>query len=256
MKAVFALLAAVAAMTFLVAPAAADWNDGDPYKMHFPQLPDPNGLDVEIWNAPVGDDWTCSATGPVSDIHFWYSWFQDYEIPIESVTVRIYDNVPAVGGPDPIPSQPGERLWGPRTFGPNEFVTRWAGSGDQGWFSPTSFADPILHDHQEFYQMNITQIRDPFIQKEGEIYWLVLEAEIEAGHEFVDLGWKTSLDRHEDAAVFLRDPANPVWSVVAPEGVGPVNMAFVITPEPSTCVLLSMGGLAFCGYFWRKRRRR
>jgi hypothetical protein len=67
----------------------ADWNPNDPYKMHFPQLPDPNGWDVAFaWQDPgvpgigqpaqrvpnfLADDWRCSETGPVSDVHFWLS---------------------------------------------------------------------------------------------------------------------------------------------------------------------------------------
>jgi hypothetical protein len=256
MKGVFSLLAVFAALTLLAAPAAADWNDGDPYKMHFPQRPDPNGLDVDIWNAPVGDDWTCSATGPVSDIHFWYSWFGDRVARIDSVTVQIYDNEPAVGGPDPLPSRPKDLQW-ERTFGEGEFTTRYFGSGDQGWFSPRSFSDPILNDHAEYHQLNITGIKDPFEQTEGEIYWLVLDATVDPGStEFIGLGWKTSLDRHQDAAVFLLSPDNPVWSVVDPPNVGPVNMAFVITPEPSTWILLGMGVVSLGACAWRKRRRR
>lgn len=256
MKSVFALLAVVAAITFLAAPVAADWNVGDPHKMHFPQLPDPFGLDVDIWNAPVGDDWTCSQSGPVSDIHFWYSWFQDREVPIRSVTVEIYDNVEATLPPDPLPSQPGNRLWG-RTFLDGEFTTRLAGTGNQGFYQPRGFGDPILGDHQLYYQLNITGIDDPFIQKKDEVYWLVLDATPDPGStEFVGLGWKTSRDRHLDAAVFLLSPDNPVWRVVSPPGIGPVDMAFVITPEPSTWLLLSMGAVSLCAYAWRKRRRR
>ena len=38
------LLAMAAALVLTTATAArADWNTGDPYKMHYPQTPDPNG---------------------------------------------------------------------------------------------------------------------------------------------------------------------------------------------------------------------
>jgi len=32
-------------------PVRADWDPGDGHKMHFPQLPDPEGWDVRISNA-------------------------------------------------------------------------------------------------------------------------------------------------------------------------------------------------------------
>ena len=52
------------------------------HKMHFPQLPDLIGWDVMATSSfpPPGqgtvlaDDWQCTRTGPVEDIHFWGSW--------------------------------------------------------------------------------------------------------------------------------------------------------------------------------------
>ncbi len=47
----------------------------DGHKMHFPQLPDEDGWDVNATQPQVlADDWTCSQTGWVKDIHFWGSW--------------------------------------------------------------------------------------------------------------------------------------------------------------------------------------
>ena len=56
-------------------PAWADWQPGDGHKMHFPQLPDENGWDVKgCEGICLADDWECSESGPVTDIHFWGSW--------------------------------------------------------------------------------------------------------------------------------------------------------------------------------------
>lgn len=77
---------ALACVALLAAPAIADWHPGDGHKMHFPQLPDENGWDV---NASGGiclaDDWMCSETGPVSDIHFWGSWKHGLEGRIANI---------------------------------------------------------------------------------------------------------------------------------------------------------------------------
>jgi hypothetical protein len=59
------------------APAQAHWVPADGHKMHFPQLPDSAGWDVN--QTPVefmclADDWMCSETGKVTDIHVWGSW--------------------------------------------------------------------------------------------------------------------------------------------------------------------------------------
>ena len=40
--------------------AVADWNEGDGHKMHYPQLPDPNGWDVDFHDWMLADDWQCS----------------------------------------------------------------------------------------------------------------------------------------------------------------------------------------------------
>src|SRR5512137_3002215 len=87
-------VAVFAVLVMLVAVSArADWNVGDPYKMHYPQLPDlsPNGLDVKA-TAPkiLADDFLCTQTGPITDVHIWGSWLYD-RLP--------YD--PATNQPDP-----------------------------------------------------------------------------------------------------------------------------------------------------------
>jgi hypothetical protein len=51
------------------------------HKMHFPQLPDPTGWDVKA--GCLEDDWECSETGYVTDIHFWGSWHGDMVEDIE-----------------------------------------------------------------------------------------------------------------------------------------------------------------------------
>src|SRR5262245_26326161 len=105
-------------------PTLADWSVGDPYKMHFPQLPDPNGLDVNF-EAPLmlADDWLCTETGPVRDIHFWLS-HKGGEIPaILGLRVEIFANIPAT--PNSF-SRPGASLWsagGPLPFNDFKFAT-------------------------------------------------------------------------------------------------------------------------------------
>jgi hypothetical protein len=84
------------AVILVAAPATADWDPGDPYKMHYPQLPDPEGWDVNFSPplVPAGD-WLCTRTGPVSDIHFWFSsqldrldWIRFQEVQMKRQTTR------------------------------------------------------------------------------------------------------------------------------------------------------------------------
>lgn len=240
----------------LTSPATlADWAVGDPFKMHFPQLPDPNGLDVNFESPRMlADDWLCTSTGPVSDIHFWLSHRGD-EIPaILGLRVAIFANVPAPAGGF---SMPGERLWsagGPLPFGDDfDFKTAPGGTGDQGWFDPVT-GQYIPSDHDSFFQINLTNIAEPFVQQKGEIYWLGISIDTTNAD-----GWKTAdLDsypapftgRHfEDDAVF-RVGDGP-WGELHypsghPRGGQSIDLAFVITvPEPASIVLFGLAAIAF-----------
>jgi hypothetical protein len=204
----------------------ADWSEGDGHKMHFPQFPDPNGWDVDFHDWELGDDWRCSETGNVTDIHFWISWFGDMNQTIPWVKVSIYSNDP---GP---PSKPMNLLWS-RNFGEDEFIIAGPWDGDQGWLWP--YGNFEEHNHKLYYQINIPEIIDPFEQKEGEIYWLVI------GMPYYDppiaVGWKTSLDHFMDAAVW-GGPGN--WAPIEDPLTGDqIDFAFVITgeEEPEECCL-------------------
>ena len=86
----------VCLIILLLGPAEfsmGDWDEGDTFKMHFPQLPDPFGWDVAR-DLGLADDWQCTENGPVSDIHFWYSWQDDQVTDLGAVTVWIYSDDP------------------------------------------------------------------------------------------------------------------------------------------------------------------
>jgi len=240
----------VLAVVVLLAPAArADWNPGDDHKMHFPQLPDPTGWDVRISNARnplewiVADDWRCSRTGPVDDVHLWVSWMQEVEDQIMNLHLSIHDNIPV--GPDGW-SIPGNLLW-ERDLGPDEFTIRYYGTGDQGWYDPP-FEDAWPSDHTNYYQINVIDIPDPFIQQEGEIYWLDVSVDLWGESETGKLGWKTSLDHFEDDAVYW-DMITQRWIELRdPFTTESLDMAFVITgtviPEPAGLGLVGLALLA------------
>ena len=143
--------------------AVAHWNEGEPYKMHWPQLPDPNGFDVDFGFGPLGDDWQCIETGTVDDIHFWISWFLDDPLLIPEIYVEIWSNNPV--GPSGW-SEPLELLW-ERTFVPGQFIEAGPWPGNQRWMTPFGEIPPPLHFF--YWQINIPDIDDPFIQQEGEI---------------------------------------------------------------------------------------
>jgi len=260
--------------------AQADWGPEDGHKMHFPQLPDPNGWDVS-WYYDVGepielaDDWMCTGTGPVTDIHFWLSAREDAYVNgdafdgdinvFSSLDIQIWSNNPA--GPNGY-SIPDQFLWGwnwnPESGDPGNVTMRLYGQGDQGWHGP-DLQPPdnfIANDHQNIWQVNITEIADynglPFVQQENEIYWLKIHINTDFvvdqsgftdGVADVQLGWKTSLDQYYDDAVWY-DIRTHEWVELVDEQGAPMDLAFVITPEPTSLALLGIGSLALL------RRRR
>ncbi len=242
------IVVGAAAALLLAAPALADWDIGEPAKMHFPQLPDPNGWDVKAnYSKVLADDWMCTETGPVADVHFWGSWYQDVVGPIRWFQVSIHSDIPDPDGTGPEFSKPGDLLW-QRIFYPEEVAVRPWGTGEQGWYDPNI---PMWNrpDHHQTYQYNIETIVDPFIQQAGTIYWLDISVESNYG----EWGWKTSSMHWND---------DGVWADYVPGGQTPweelrdpitqesLDMAFVITPEPGAALL----ALSFVVILARRRR--
>jgi hypothetical protein len=218
--------------------------------MHFPQLPDPNGWDVNMTFPKVlADDWRCSETGTVNDIHFWFSIEHDNLQVFNAllaggiVHASIHADIPAT--PTSF-SRPGALLWerefpvGPGAPG-TAFPRPW-GTGVQGWYDPnTGVARP--GDHLQIFQMNITNIPDPFRQVVDTIYWLDLSIMLPT--TLPDrIGWKTSLQHFNDDAVWGDFPPPVAWNELRdPFTQQSLDLAFVITPEPASLGLLASGAL-------------
>jgi hypothetical protein len=256
------LLAYIVVIGLIALPAWADWNPGDSYKMHFPQLPDPTGWDVYATDSIVlADDWQCTETGPVTDIHFWGSWqlgqvgvIQKFHLSIHADTARN----PEGGVPF---SHPGTTLW-EQDFYPNQWTERLYGTGEQGWFNPNT-GESNRPDHQEFFQYNFRNITAPYVQSLGTIYWLDVSATI-ADPDNTHWGWKTADTslypppnqgrRYRDDAVW-NDIGSDWNALTDPEIEGEsLDLAFVITPEPSTLAMLV--GVSVLGIgTWLRRRK-
>jgi len=237
------------ALTVFAGTALADWDLRDYHKMHYPQLPDIDGWDINGTSPLVlADDWQCSESGPVTDVHIWGSWRHDDIGKIRKIHLSIHENVTGDY------SHPGALLW-ERDFGPDEFSIRDAGNGDQGWYTPGG--DPISMDHKQCHQINIVGIEKPWVQERGTIYWLDVSVELEPidpGTEINERwGWKTSgVKQFMDTAVW-RDAAGAAWNpLLDPETGARIDLAFVITPEPTSMALLGLGGLCVL----RRRRGR
>ncbi len=204
-------------ITWTATPARADWWPGDPFKMHWPQLPKPGGWDVEFAGSRLADDWLCIETGSVTDIHFWISWLDDNVLPIDDIRIGIWSNNPS--GPMGW-SIPDVLLW-ERIFTPGDItIVEWE-PDLQGWFDPSS-GGWQAQNHVRRFQINIENIPDPFIQEAGTIYWL----EVDFG-PLPFVGWKESDQNFNDDAVLWYSPF--WWEVRDPITGGSIDLAFVIT---------------------------
>jgi hypothetical protein len=259
-----AAVAMLVLMTTTTSNALADCDVGDPYKMTVPQLPDPQGWDVKF-NYPkvLADDWMCSETGPIADVHFWMSVRHDQITDpaqlknlLGDLKVSIHDNVPA-SATNPY-SHPGATL---RDYilTPDQYVLRPWGSGPQGWYDPNNLTNPYTpNDHQLIWQINIPELPDPYIQEQGKIYWLDLS--FFTPTPSLEVGWKSSRFQfderppmgQDDDAVFM-DIGGPVlnWRPLFYPSGESMNLAFVITPEPSSLAVLALGT-----FFLLRRSRR
>jgi hypothetical protein len=187
--------------------------------MHFPQTPKPGGWDVEFAMSRLADDWMCSQTGPVTDIHFWISWMFDSVQTIDGLAVRIWGNRPV--GPDGYSVPDDTLLLFEREFDSSEFtITEWD-PDLQGWFMPPA-GGHFPDNHIRRFQINITNIDSPFTQQEGTIYWLEIDF-----HDLPFIGWKET-DQHwnDDAVIWFSNKWVEIRDPI--EGTS-IDLAFVIT---------------------------
>jgi len=233
-------------------PVQADWNPGDGYKMHNPQLPDPNGWDVRFSSLTLADDWLCTQSGPIHDIHLWFSWRRDSLVTISNIHLSVHEDVPDPDGAGPAYSHPGAELWS-GDFDPNGVAIRLYTFGPQGYYDPSGPVVAPPPDHFGVFQINITGITQPFVQSVGNIYWLDVRLDLVPGAPpSAAAGWKTSLNHFNDAAVWWDDQMG-IWRELRdPQTGGLLDLAFVVVPEPSSLALL----LAGAGLLLRRRSRR
>lgn len=170
---------------------------------------DPTGIDVcATYPYILADDFMCTVTGPITDIHVWGSWLGDI-LPGEggsvgnpnnvTFTLSIHEDVP--GGPN-IPSHPGKVLWY-RTFHPGQFVAhQYAANLREGWMYPPSDYDPAGDTVCWQYDFYIDQ--EPFIQRgtqeNPKVYWLDVQAMPQG--QMAKFGWKTSRFHWNDDATW------------------------------------------------------
>lgn len=243
------VLIAIAGLTGLATGRSADdcsWQSGQLHKMHWPQLPDltSTALGVSLYDATLADDFLCTASGPIRNIHLWASFAGD-NVPKEgpdslTVELSLYSNVAAQG---PKWAQPGELLWS-RTFSPGQYAVHRVHNGSQGWYDPTTGLH-LCNDHRQTHQYDFCVQDQAFVQQEGTVYWLAVR--VARSSEDDALGWKaTSLTRQWNESAVSWAEGHWNWAPMGypaehEYGGSPIGLAFVITSGDDTTAEHDLG---------------
>ena len=220
-----------------------DWQPGDAYKMHFPQLPNDTGWDVNA-TLPVvlADDWRCTQTGWVKDIHFWGSWRNGIVGQSSYFVLSIHADIPA----DPTQnmySRPGPTLWERDIASFN--ATPVDPPTMEGWYDPST-GEVLYSDHGAYFQYNVClDSLDWFHQTQGTVYWLNITAVL-TDPQTTKWGWKSTLNHYSDDAVWaLSGQLN--WVDMFEPGTPVANPFFVQIDRLGS---LTGGGGGFYGQGW------
>jgi len=203
---------------FVGGTTLADWAPTDPAK--WVQLPDlsPTGIDVYA-TAPkvLADDFLCTQTELITDIHIWGSWLGRY-LPNEpaggnpsasnvTFTLSLHADIPADEPGGPGYSMPGTLLW-EHIFNPGEFGVNLYSVGPEGWYNPNTGEYIVEGDHQAWQYNFYIDPRDAFMQEgtpgDPIVYWLDVSATPSDDQAF--FGWKTSMEHWNDDAVWADSP--------------------------------------------------
>jgi len=226
-------------------PQPCAWNIGDPHTMHFPQLPDegsvapyepppPYGYAVNATaDVVLADDFLCTETGFITDIHFWGGWKGGMVGEIQYFMLSIHENIPADQNPDGY-SIPGETLWETEVPVTYVDVVQIDPPVAQSWYDPST-GEVIDGDHSSYYQYNVCleeflSPADIFYQTKDSIYWLKINAVI-VDPSSTKWGWKNSNELWMDDAVWGYWGGFNVYEIYDP-GIPKVTNTFFIEFGP------------------------
>ena len=214
------------------------------------QLPDmANGINIASlpMNPVVADDFLCTNGRPIQEVHFWGSYLDNpYEpgehwqqwnpgppvnpLPpspgVEKFKLSFHKDIPAGVNPDMTWSHPGDQLY--------EAWVDFADVEERYWDS-VPHTDPTGEtwwEHKFYYTV---QLREPFPQEEGRVYWLDIGAvPKDSGVEPTWFwGWETSKDHWNDNAV-LGWMYDLWWDDLGLYYPSPIDMAFLLITDDDT----------------------
>jgi hypothetical protein len=200
------------------------------------------GVDVNNTNHLLADDFQCTASGPITDIHIWGSFLGDNlpEVGPGGLTfdLSIWSDVP-VGPGNPVPfSHPGQKLW-QMTFTPGQYAAGHILQVVPGeWWHDPGTPNWLPNADQNIYQFDFYPPKgQAFVQQEGTIYWLAVKYRYQGSSQWTgQFGWKTTPDSWNDDACY-QNPASPVgWTDLIYQQPHPwapdsLNLAFALSGE-------------------------
>jgi hypothetical protein len=177
----------------------------------------------------LADDFPCTNTGPINDIHIWCSYLGDAATN-PPILLGIWSDEPAVGTNI---SHPGQLLW-QQTFMPGQYQSYFWRCGAELYFAPGGAPYIYGTDSQVYYY--VFYPANPFVQQgtpqTPTNYWLSVYCQ-----DFSWFGWKTTTNVNNDAAVYGSSaswPNTTNWGVITdPINGNPLDLAFKITTSQS-----------------------
>jgi hypothetical protein len=166
--------------------------------MHFPQMPNELGWDVNATQPLIlADDFMCTETGFIKDIHFWGSWRNEDVGVVTQFVLSFHADIPAG---DTIPySRPGATLWEHEIT--DFLIQPYDPPTMEGWYDPAT-GEVIPNSIGSYFQYNVFLPESLWIpQDSGTIYWLNISA-IVADPVTTQWGWKSTNDHWNDDAVW------------------------------------------------------
>ncbi len=189
----------------------------------------------------AANDFPCTVTGPITEIHVWGGWYQDYVPADLTFVLSIHDNVPVARGGG---GGPGDLLW-MREFSQVEFTAQPYANVLEGFYDPSGDyyepgTDTICWEYifyvpagEQFTQLGT--VGSPIT------YWLDVQA---LPAEEAYFGWKTTTlaDQWSSMSFWTEgsEPAAGPWAPLFYPGGheltgAPLDLAFAIYGLEDVC---------------------
>src|SRR6267142_4121988 len=169
--------------------------------LKYVQIPPTDG-GYDVWDSgpwALADDFICTNTGPITDIHLWASWLNNNVDFNTTFWLGIYDDVAAVtNGPVLIPSRPGTNLVWQQYFGPGQYSQSLVPGGIGQFYNPQP-PGVMGSGGQTYYYCFYPS--NPPVQTgtltQSKTYWLAVYAMPSQATSFL-FGWKSAqLQQHD-----------------------------------------------------------